>query len=184
LAGPDIGTLYVLANRDNSLAKIGLTRNGTPDIRADNYAREHGIQWHVYWSVRACNVSEAEASAHRELAEFRFAMVPGAREIFHVTPAKAQLVAERYVVSPETKEQIARERAKSDRLMRQMRRVEAARVERQIARDKKRDFIRQIESQRIEQAETKRRRANAVVWAVVLIPLLFLICRSCVLGHG
>ena len=30
----DVGLLYVLANRDSSLAKIGMTRNGTPD-RAD-----------------------------------------------------------------------------------------------------------------------------------------------------
>ena len=44
----DSGTLYVLANRDASLSKIGMTSNGTPDARADHYAREHGIQWHVY----------------------------------------------------------------------------------------------------------------------------------------
>ena len=91
----DIGTLYVLANQDHSLAKIGLTRNGTPDARADAYARDHGIRWHVYWSARTRDVAAAEASAHRDLQGQRFALVPDAREIFHVTPQKARRVCER-----------------------------------------------------------------------------------------
>jgi hypothetical protein len=45
-------------------------------------------------------VAEAEAAAHRELDICRFALVPGAREVFHVTPQKAKRVAERYVVAP------------------------------------------------------------------------------------
>ena len=93
----DIGTLYVLSNRDQSLAKIGLTRDGTPDARATDYERAHGIRWHVYWSAVTCHVTEAEAAAHRELDICRFALVPGAREIFHV---KAKRVAARYVVPP------------------------------------------------------------------------------------
>jgi hypothetical protein len=96
----DIGTLYVLSNRDQSLAKIGLTRDGTPDARATDYERAHGIRWHVYWSAATCNVAEAEAAAHRELDIRRFALVPGAREVFHVTPQKAKRVAARYVVPP------------------------------------------------------------------------------------
>jgi hypothetical protein len=96
----DIGTLYVLANRDQSLAKIGLTRDGAPDARASDYERAHGIRWYVYWSAVTCNVAAAEAAAHRELDICRFALVPGAREVFHVTPAKAKRVAERYVVPP------------------------------------------------------------------------------------
>ena len=96
----DIGTLYVLSNRDQSLAKIGLTRDGTPDARATDYERAHGIRWHVYWSAVTCHVAEAEAAAHRELDICRFALVPGAREVFHVTPQKAQRVAARYVVPP------------------------------------------------------------------------------------
>ena len=59
----DVGTLYVLANRDNSLAKIGLTRSGKPDTRADDYSRAHGIQWHVYWFADTRNVAEAERRA-------------------------------------------------------------------------------------------------------------------------
>ena len=96
----DIGTLYVLANRDQSLAKIGLTRDGTPAVRATDYEREHGIFWYIYWSATTCNVAAAEAAAHRELDVCRFALVPGAREIFHVTPQKAQRVAARYIVPP------------------------------------------------------------------------------------
>ena len=96
----DSGTLYVLANRDASLSKIGMTRNGTPDARADDYARAHGIQWHVYWSARTANVAAAEASAHRDLQAQRFALTPDAREIFHVTPERAQRVAARYVIPP------------------------------------------------------------------------------------
>jgi hypothetical protein len=96
----DIGTLYVLANRDQSLAKIGLTRDGTPAVRATDYEREHGIFWYIYWSATTCNVAAAEAAAHRELNVCRFALVPGAREIFHVTPAKAQRIAARFVVPP------------------------------------------------------------------------------------
>jgi hypothetical protein len=94
----DVGTLYVLSNRDQSLAKIGLTRGGTP--RATDYERAHGIRWYTYWSAVTCHVAEAEAAAHRELVICRFALVPGAREVFHVTPAKAKRVAERHVVPP------------------------------------------------------------------------------------
>jgi hypothetical protein len=39
----DIGRLYVLSNRDQSLAKIGLARDGTPTARATDYERAHGI---------------------------------------------------------------------------------------------------------------------------------------------
>ncbi|HEY2617711.1 MAG TPA: GIY-YIG nuclease family protein [Acetobacteraceae bacterium] len=92
--------LYVLSNRDQSLAKIGMTRDGTPDARASDYERTHGIRWHVYWSAVTCNITETEAAAHRELDICRFALVPGAREVFHVTPAKAQRIAARYVVPP------------------------------------------------------------------------------------
>jgi hypothetical protein len=95
----DTGTLYVLSNRDRSLAKIGLTRNGTPDATA--YERAHGIRWHVYWSARTCHVAEAEAAVHRELDICRFALVPGAREVFHVTPQKAVRIAECYVITPD-----------------------------------------------------------------------------------
>jgi hypothetical protein len=96
----DSGTLYVLANRDASLSKIGMTRNGMPDARADDYARAHGIQWHVYWTARTLNVATAEAAAHRDLQVQRFALTPDAREIFHCTPATAQRVAARYVIPP------------------------------------------------------------------------------------
>ena len=96
----DVGTLYVLSNRDRSLAKIGLTRNGTPDARATDYERAHGIRWHVYWSAVTCHVAEAEAAAHRELDICRFALVPGAQEVFHVTPQKAVRIAERFVIAP------------------------------------------------------------------------------------
>jgi hypothetical protein len=96
----DIGTLYVLSNRDQSLAKVGLTRDGTPEARATDYERAHGIRWHVYWSAFTCHVSEAEAAAHRELDICRFALVPGAREVFHVTPQKAKRVAEQFVITP------------------------------------------------------------------------------------
>jgi hypothetical protein len=103
----DIGTLYVLANRDSSLAKVGFTRSGTPDARADAYARDHGIQWHVYWSARTRNVAAAEANAHRDLQDRRFSLVPEAREVFHLTPQHAQRIAARYVVPPETDAQPA-----------------------------------------------------------------------------
>jgi hypothetical protein len=99
---PDAGTLYVLANRDQSLAKIGLTRNGTPDARATDYERAHDIQWHVYWSARTLDVAAAEVAAHRALQAQRFALTPDAREIFHVTPAAAARIAARYVVAPDT----------------------------------------------------------------------------------
>ena len=96
----DIGTLYVLANQDHSLAKIGLTRNGTTDARADAYARDHGIRWHVYWSAVTDNVADAEAAAHRALQDRRFSLLPEAREVFHVTPQKAARIAEQFVVTP------------------------------------------------------------------------------------
>ena len=96
----DIGTLYVLSNRDQSLAKIGLTRNGTPDARADAYTAAHGIQWHVYWSARTREVAAAEARCHRALQDRRFSLTPEATEVFHVTPQKAVRIAEQFVIAP------------------------------------------------------------------------------------
>lgn len=104
----DVGTLYVLANRDNTLAKVGLTRNGTPDVRADSYSREHGFHWRVYWQATTCHVGEAEARAHRALRYCRWTEVPGAREIFYTTPAKAKAVAAHCVVAPRA-EQVQRD---------------------------------------------------------------------------
>jgi hypothetical protein len=66
---------------DGSLAKIGLPRNGTPEVRATDYERAHGIQWHVYWSARTLNVAAAEAAAHRDLQAQRFALTPDARVV-------------------------------------------------------------------------------------------------------
>jgi Meiotically up-regulated gene 113 len=98
----DIGTLYVLANRDASLAKVGMTRNGTPETRAADYERQHGIQWtRVYWSALTENVQAVEARCHGALAPYRFALSPpGATEIYHLIPEKAVRVAERYVIAP------------------------------------------------------------------------------------
>jgi hypothetical protein len=62
----------------------------------------HGIRWHVYWSTRTRDVAAAEASAHRDLQGQRFALVPDAREIFHLTPDKARRVCERYVRAPDS----------------------------------------------------------------------------------
>ena len=53
----DVGLLYVLANRDSSLAKIGMTRNGTPNTRATDYERKHGIAWRVFWQARTERVA-------------------------------------------------------------------------------------------------------------------------------
>jgi hypothetical protein len=95
----DIGVVYVLANRDHSLSKVGMTRTGSPQLRADDYSRAHGIQWtHVYWQASTDNVAEVEAAAHRALADRRFALTPEAQEIFHTTPEVARRAAERFVV--------------------------------------------------------------------------------------
>jgi hypothetical protein len=97
----DIGTLYVLASCDSSLCKLGFTRNGTPELRAASYERQHGIQWpRVYWSAVTDNVAEVEARIHRELAPYRFALSPpGATEIYHLIPQHAVRIAERFVVT-------------------------------------------------------------------------------------
>ena len=76
------------------------TAHQTPGPSA--YARDHGIRWHVYWSARTRDVAAAEASAHRDLQGQRFALVPDAREIFHLTPEKARQVCERYVRAPDS----------------------------------------------------------------------------------
>jgi hypothetical protein len=95
----DIGVIYVLANQDHSLSKVGMTRTGSPQLRADDYSRAHGIHWtHVYWEARTENVAEVEAAAHRALADRRFALTPEAAEIFHTTPEIARRAAERFVV--------------------------------------------------------------------------------------
>jgi hypothetical protein len=97
----DVGLLYVLANRDSSLAKIGMTRNGTPDARATDYERKHGIAWRVFWQSRTERVAETEAAIHHELAAYRFSLTPEAREIFHIIPTRAVAVAKRYIVPPD-----------------------------------------------------------------------------------
>jgi hypothetical protein len=155
----DIGTLYVLANRDMSLAKVGLTRNGTPDTRANDYSREHGTQWHVYWSAVTCNVTEAEARVHSELAEFRFSMVPGAREIFHITPAKAQRVAERYVVATEA--QLAQEHAECKRREREAAAARVVQAEQDEEARRMLDDAKRLERQVAAYNEWKRERDAA-----------------------
>ena len=95
----DVGLLYVLANRDSSLAKIGMTRNGTPDARATDYERKHGIAWRVFWQARTERVAGTEAAIHHELAAYRFSLTPEAREVFHIVPARAVAVAKRYMRS-------------------------------------------------------------------------------------
>lgn len=161
----DIGTLYVLANRDNSLAKIGLTRSGKPDTRADDYSRAHGIQWHVYWFAHTRNVAEAEARAHRELAAFRFAMLPGAREIFHITPAKAQRVAALCVVAPKTEAQLAFEQAEHER------RQQEAEVA-QATANMRQDVAEQVEAIRVARAEWQR-KAYWVEYRRAFLPSFF-----------
>jgi hypothetical protein len=96
----DPGVLYVLSNVDASLAKIGLTRSGTPDARATAYERAHGITWSVFWQARTEHVAEAETNAHRELRDYRFVNAVGTTEVFHLTPQAAVAVAQRYVVPP------------------------------------------------------------------------------------
>jgi Meiotically up-regulated gene 113 len=95
----DIGTIYVLVNRDGSLTKIGLTRTGSPEARATDYERAHGICWPVvYWSCTTDDVAGVEARIHRVLQDRRFSLTPEAREIFHCTPHHAVRIAERFVI--------------------------------------------------------------------------------------
>jgi hypothetical protein len=96
----DVGTIYVLANRDQSLAKVGMTRNGTPDTRADDYSRQHGFQWFTYWHAHIQNVAAVEAAAHQALANRRFSLIPEAREVFHCTPEVALRVVEPLIITP------------------------------------------------------------------------------------
>src|SRR5690349_155862 len=157
MSNSDIGTLYVLANRDNSLAKIGLTRNGTPDIRAEDYAREHSIRWRVYWSGIPCNVAEAEAKARREVTSHRFAQTPGSGEILHVTPSKAKYVAEKCVVAPKTEAQLAYERAERERRRREAEAAEAAAKREAAQRAAEREAAQKAEASRIAQIEWERK---------------------------
>ena len=97
----DIGTVYVLTNRDRSLAKVGMTRLGTPTLRAAGYTRARGIEWRTYWSAPTRDVARVEARCHHDLKSCRFVNAPfGSREIFHCTPQHAQAVAMRRVISP------------------------------------------------------------------------------------
>jgi hypothetical protein len=93
----DIGILYVLANRDMSLAKVGMTRVGTPASRAAGYTRAHMIEWRTYWSAPTQRVRAVEAACHRELARHRFKHTTGT-EVYHVLPEFARDVAMGHVV--------------------------------------------------------------------------------------
>jgi hypothetical protein len=97
----DTGILYVLRNQDRSLAKVGLTRFGSPASRAAGYTEQYGIRWVPFWSAPTQRVAEVEARCHRELASCRFANSPlGSREIFHCTPEHAREVARRHAIAP------------------------------------------------------------------------------------
>lgn len=62
---PDIGVIYVLANRDRSLSKVGLTRLGTPQGRAIGHTRAHGIEWCTYWSAPTRDVAKVRRPGGR-----------------------------------------------------------------------------------------------------------------------
>jgi hypothetical protein len=89
----------VTANADRSLAKVGFTRTGTPDMRAADYERVHNFAWHVYWSAPTSDVAAVEARCHRALAAHRFVNTTGT-ETYHVTPEFARAVVERLVIPP------------------------------------------------------------------------------------
>jgi hypothetical protein len=158
----DIGTLYILANQDQSLAKVGLTRNSTPDSRADDYSRQHGIRWHQYWSELTLNVGEVEARVHQQLAECRFSHVPGAREIFHITPEKAQRVAARHVIALKTGEQLEAERALAAR-------VQATEQERIRATEREQAFQKRQMEQSAGSAFGSSKRLIGIGAALVLL---------------
>jgi hypothetical protein len=115
----DVGMIYVLANTDNTTSKVGMTRNGTPDGRADDYSSEYGIKWRVYWSAHTANVAQVEARIHKMLEPWRHDFRPGAREIFGVPPHKAKVFAEQCVVPLKTTEQLAAEQAEREQRQRE-----------------------------------------------------------------
>jgi hypothetical protein len=50
----------------------GLTRNGTPELRAQSYSEEHDTEeLEVYWQSMTLHVGAAEAQAHNILASYR-----------------------------------------------------------------------------------------------------------------
>jgi T5orf172 domain len=90
--------IYILSDLTGTLSKIGMTRTGTPALRATDYERAHGIVWRVYWSRPTDNVAAVEAACHRELEPWRFALASGAREVFLIQPHHAVRIAERFVI--------------------------------------------------------------------------------------
>jgi hypothetical protein len=99
--GRDVGTVYVLKSTHPGLAKVGLTRHGTPEQRAENYTKVHGLIWQVYWSAPTQNVGKVEAACHHALATHSVAgTAVGMQEVFKVSPAYAREIAQRYVVAP------------------------------------------------------------------------------------
>jgi hypothetical protein len=81
------GVIYVLTNRDKSLAKIGFTTTGSAAERATAYSRESGIEFVVYGEMPTRYAQAVEAKAHAHFAGRRF-VVGNCREVFHVTPAE------------------------------------------------------------------------------------------------
>jgi hypothetical protein len=76
----------VFANRDSSLAKLGMTRTGTPDMCASQYEAAHGIAWRAFWQAPTANVAEVEARCHRELASRRVSSCPKHAKYFIASP--------------------------------------------------------------------------------------------------
>jgi hypothetical protein len=104
-AAVGVGTLYILTNRDKSLAKVGMTINGTPELRATDYEKAHGVFFEHFCSWQTQNVRAVEASVHRDLRPWQFDTNTSAREIFHTTPARAKAIALPYLI-PLDREQI------------------------------------------------------------------------------
>jgi hypothetical protein len=100
----DIGRIYVLRGQHDGteLAKLGMTRNGTPDARATDYGAAHAgnVTWHVHWQALTTDVAAVEARCHGALGGWRYAGIPGAREVYAIAPDAARTIAQPLITPP------------------------------------------------------------------------------------
>ena len=100
--GGGLGTIYVLSNADRTWSKVGRTSSGSAAGRAASYGKTHGYKWTVHAQFMTMRVSEVEANIHGRLRSLKIETWTGAKEIFKISPAKAEAVARSMILLPGT----------------------------------------------------------------------------------
>ena len=86
------GFVYVLNSSETNISKIGMTKNSAHQ-RLKDYVATHQLQgnWSVYAVFPTHFVSKVEREAHDKFSHLRISTDTGARELFRVSPDRAEI---------------------------------------------------------------------------------------------